>query len=109
MSRLRKADVEKTICEDCKKMGKSRVRAAFNQALYKYDENMKAYVTRYKFMGDYRYRLIFANEFQEKVAEFQKQGYAIVPIPVDRRRLKKRAGLIRFLVGLEKLIVKIIL
>lgn len=53
--------------------------------------------------------MIFANEFQEKVAEFQKQGYAIVPIPVDRRRLKKRAGLIRFLVGLEKLIVKIIL
>lgn len=44
---------EKTICEDCNRWEKAGYELLFNQALYKYDENMKAYVTRYKFMGDY--------------------------------------------------------
>lgn len=94
---------EKTICEDCKRWEKAGYELLFNQALYKYDENMKAYVTRYKFMGDYRYRLIFANEFQEKVAEFQKQGYAIVPIPVDRETFEKTRGFNQVLGWLGKI------
>lgn len=82
----------KTICEDCRGWEKAGCRLILNQALYKYDEVMKAYVTRYKFIGDYRYRLIFADEFQKKAAEFQKQGYTIVPIPVDRETFEKTRG-----------------
>lgn len=94
---------EKTICEDCNRWEKAGYELLFNQALYKYDENMKAYITRYKFMGDYRYRLIFANEFQEKVTEFQKQGYAIVPIPVDRETFEKTRGFNQVLGWLGKI------
>ena len=65
---------------------------------------MKAYVTRYKVYGGLSISLDFCKmSSKKKVAEFQKQGYAIVPIPVDRETFEKTRGFNQVLGWLGKI------
>lgn len=59
-----------------------------HQALYQYDEMMKDYMHRYKFMGDYRLRKVFQAEFSQWVNCLAAD--IVVPIPVTAATWQKR-------------------
>ena len=59
-------------------------------AIYRYEENMKVYFSRYKFMGDYCLRKIFQKDIKNNLKPFLKKGYTIVPVPLSEERLVER-------------------
>ena len=59
-------------------------------AIYRYEENMKDYFSRYKFMGDYCLRKIFQQEIKANLKSFLKKGYILVPVPLSEERLEER-------------------
>ncbi|GAP03169.1 ComF family protein [Fructobacillus pseudoficulneus] len=80
------------LCHDCQRwqaMGQSSLR---HQALYRYDEQMKEYMSRYKFIGDYRLHLVFQKEMRQAIRRLIKQERIdwVVPIPLTQSRLAKR-------------------
>lgn len=78
-------------CKDCtrwQKMGETDLLA--NHALYVYNDAMKDYIQRYKFTGDYEWRLIFQREFTAAVQKFVIQEWLVVPIPVDQQTFELR-------------------
>ena len=103
-------------CEDCKaqfkKLGKARCSKCFkiidgiscfdckiwakkgyipkHFAIYRYEENMKEYFSRYKFMGDYCLRKTFQKDIKNNLKPFFKKGYTIVPVPLSEERLVER-------------------
>lgn len=58
-----------------------------NRALYEYNSVMKDYMKRYKFLGDYRLRFIFAKEVKKAVT---RQKRLLVPIPVNAGTMATR-------------------
>ena len=69
-----------------------RKKAIFQKhfAIYCYEENMKEYFSRYKFMGDYCLRKIFQQEIKANLKPFLKKGYILVPVPLSEERLEDR-------------------
>ncbi|MDD6432249.1 MAG: ComF family protein [Lactobacillaceae bacterium] len=59
-----------------------------HQALYTYNDAMKEYMQRYKFLGDYRLRHVFAVEFQQRIRHLQAD--LVVPIPVTTTTMATR-------------------
>lgn len=59
-------------------------------AIYHYEENMKDYFSRYKFMGDYCLRKTFQKDIKNNLKPFFKKGYTIVPVPLSEERLVER-------------------
>ncbi len=59
-------------------------------AIYRYEENMKEYFSRYKFMGDYCLRKTFQKDIKNNLKPFFKKGYTIVPVPLSEERLVER-------------------
>ncbi|WP_234982454.1 ComF family protein [Limosilactobacillus caccae] len=57
-------------------------------ALYEYNEMMKDYMHRYKFLGDYRLRLVFQAELSKLVRA--RAGDLVVPIPITARAWQER-------------------
>ena len=70
-------ELHRDTCIDCKLWMKKGY-IPKHLAIYRYEENMKDYFSRYKFMGDYCLRKIF------------QKGYAIVPVPLSEKRLVER-------------------
>lgn len=58
-----------------------------HQALYEYNEQMKNYFERYKFLGDYCLRHVFATRVKK---ELKKRKTIIVPIPLSNQRFSER-------------------
>lgn len=58
-----------------------------NKALYEYNPAMKEYMSRYKFIGDYRLRQVFRNELSQVIRASHK---VIIPIPVSVDTIKHR-------------------
>ncbi|MHA8138249.1 ComF family protein [Lactobacillaceae bacterium Scapto_B20] len=83
-----KANVAATICGDCKDWNRQMEFPFINRSLYQYNAAMKAFMHRYKFVGDYRLRQIFIEAFSQLV---QNQHRLVVPIPLHPATLKKRA------------------
>lgn len=80
------------LCADCvmwQKQGKILLK---NCSLYTYNEAMQKYFKRYKFLGDYYLRKIFASEFQKYIkANYPpKDGWEYVVIPIDQTTQEKR-------------------
>ncbi|GEN21184.1 hypothetical protein LAC02_44650 [Ligilactobacillus acidipiscis] len=61
-----------------------------NRALYVYNEAMKSYMQRYKFNGDYQWRLIFQDKFSQFVTKSYCKNVLYVLIPVDQITYKTR-------------------
>ena len=59
-------------------------------AIYHYEENMKDYFSRYKFMGDYCLRKIFQKDIRNNLKPFLTKGFTIVPVPLSEERLAER-------------------
>ena len=77
------------ICQDCQFWCKKGVKVD-HVALYSYNQAMKEYFSRYKFMGDYCLRKIFQKDIRNNLKPFFKKGYAIVPVPLSEERLAER-------------------
>lgn len=80
------------LCDDCVRWKNSGCSLICNRALYEYDVNMKEYITRYKFMGDYRYRLVFSNLMRQFVSAAAGEGRVVVAVPVDQETFDRTRG-----------------
>lgn len=76
-------------CIDCKIWAKKGY-IPKHFAIYRYEESMKEYFSRYKFMGDYCLRKIFQQEIKANLKPFLKKGYILVPVPLSEERLEDR-------------------
>ena len=66
------------ICIDCQKwhqLGDDFV----NESIFQYNDAMKNFMHRYKFVGDYQLRMIFQKEIRKKI----RKDLLVVPIPVS--------------------------
>lgn len=75
------------VCKDCRyweNLGKS----VNHQALYQYNEAMRAYFSQYKFLGDYLLRYAFAKVIKQAMKAYR--DYLIVPIPTSNSRRELR-------------------
>lgn len=85
----------KEMCADCL-WWKEKVAfdvLAFNYSIYSYNEEMKAYISRWKYRGDYILAEAFASLFKEtfqRVFSFLDEETIIVPIPLSEDRLNHR-------------------
>ena len=78
----------KTICQRCEQKFK-RYEGSTEEvvSLYEYNEEMKDYLHRYKFMND----VILAKVFREEIHRYlYKKKEMIVPIPMHPKKLKER-------------------
>ncbi|GAA6115487.1 ComF family protein [Apilactobacillus kunkeei] len=50
-----------------------------NKAIFQYNDAMKDFMHRYKFVGDYQLRMIFQKEIRKKI----RKDLLVVPIPVS--------------------------
>lgn len=79
------------LCDDCQ-FWQQEI-PSFNlkhESLYYYDEKIKEYFQRYKFLGDVQMGRVFAKDIHEKLRKYQAAGFLIIPIPLSRNRLKQR-------------------
>jgi len=79
----------KTICQDCENKFESYQLSGGEEvlALYHYNEAMKDYLHRYKFMHD----VVLAKVFRDKIHKaLTKKEAIIVPIPMHPVKLKER-------------------
>lgn len=78
---------ESSVCQDCKSWAAVGHQVA-HTALYHYEEAMAAYLSQYKFQGDYLLRQVFATELKNHLKQWKE--YTLVPIPVGGERLAER-------------------
>lgn len=71
------------ICHDCQIWEEKGI-FINHQAFFIYNQAMKDYFSRYKFLGDYRLRFAFS-----LFVKFDKK-YTVVPIPVSQKRFEER-------------------
>lgn len=75
------------LCQDCRRWRRLTGKRFQNYSLYLYNSMMSEYMRRYKFMGDYRLRHVFQNQFSRFVED---QKRMIVPIPIHRGTYQQR-------------------
>ena len=77
-----------TICQKCEqKFSPVRNEQPEHHSLYQYNEAMKDYLHRYKFMGD----VVLAKVFQKQLHDvFKREQRTIVPIPMHPQKLVER-------------------
>ncbi|CAK1248911.1 DNA utilization protein ComFC/GntX [Fructobacillus evanidus] len=80
------------ICSDCQLWQNQGYHLLGHQALYAYDEPLKEYMSRYKFMGDYRLATVFQKEMRQLLRRLVKKQQIdlVIPIPVSEERFLQR-------------------
>jgi competence protein ComFC len=79
------------VCLDCKRWeedGHWSGSLDLNRSLYRYTDFMKEVVAKFKFRGDYVLAVIFAEDIQQVLQDFQYDY--IAPIPLSEERLYER-------------------
>ncbi|MDD7692991.1 MAG: ComF family protein [Limosilactobacillus sp.] len=76
------------LCRECKQWQRRYGWHLNHQALYTYNDAMKEYMQRYKFLGDYRLRQVFTVELQQRIRQLQAD--LVVPIPVTTTTMATR-------------------
>lgn len=76
------------LCSDCQQWSQTMGWLVHNQSLFKYNDAMKDYMHRYKFMGDYQLRQVFREELTQIIAD--QHADVIIPIPVHERTWQTR-------------------
>ncbi|UQS86986.1 ComF family protein [Nicoliella spurrieriana] len=82
-----KLGIESEDCEDCLEWQAKTDFQFVNHSLYQYNVAMKEFMHRYKFVGDYQLRTVFAAELSESATA---SGRVIVPIPLTPITLQRR-------------------
>ncbi|HWL24562.1 MAG TPA: phosphoribosyltransferase family protein [Ureibacillus sp.] len=88
-------DYPKTICSECEnefesvtdRIDQSEVDSIEVLSLYQYNDKMKDYLHRYKFMHDVVLAKVFRNQIRQNLYKRRK---TIVPIPIHPDKLKDR-------------------
>ena len=88
-------DYPKTICSECEnefesvtdRIDQSEVDSIEVLSLYQYNDKMKDYLHRYKFMHDVVLAKVFRNQIRQNLYKRRK---TIVPIPIHLDKLKDR-------------------
>lgn len=93
-------------CQDCVRWPDDGFK---NQALYHYNDQLKRFMSQYKFNGDYRLRVIFQPPMRQAITAWRPE--MIVPIPITPVTLYQRgfnqvAGLLEGLPLVEALRTK---
>lgn len=81
-----KPDINET-CRDCKEW-EQKGHTVIHQALYQYNDSMKAYFSSFKFEGDYLLRYAFAKDIKAHLRTYK--GYTVVPVPISVKRYQER-------------------
>ena len=80
---------EEEYCSDCVKWkGKYGAMLSGNRSIFKYNEQMKQYMSQFKFAGDYILVQFFAEEFKRMTKGMQ--DVIFVPVPLSEQRLYER-------------------
>ncbi|WKN28401.1 ComF family protein [Apilactobacillus kunkeei] len=66
------------ICYDCQKWQRDG-QDFINRSIFEYNDAMKDFMHRYKFVGDYQLRMIFQEEIRKNI----RKNSMVVPIPVS--------------------------
>ena len=83
--------VDSNICDDCHDWEKQLTTFSLkHDYLFSYNEKMKTYFQHYKFLGDIHLSRVFASDIQEGLRSYQQAGFIIVPIPLSKKKLRKR-------------------
>ncbi|AZZ61449.1 ComF family protein [Oenococcus sp. UCMA 16435] len=89
-------------CEDCGRISAAQVyqdclywRKKFdfnlsNRSLICYNDWMKEFMHQYKFVGDYRLRLVFLEKLADKFKKQVVKSDFVIPIPISEKTLKTR-------------------
>ena len=75
------------VCSDCRYWQKQGVDVQ-HQSLYVYNEAMANYFHRFKFLGDYVLRQVFARQLREALLPYA--DFVCVPIPLSYQRYAQR-------------------
>ncbi|MGT2716653.1 ComF family protein [Streptococcus respiraculi] len=78
---------EEKVCSDCH-YWQDKGTGVSHESLYRYNEAMADYISRYKFIGDYLLRTVFATEL--RIYFKDKRGHTLVPIPISEQRMAER-------------------
>ncbi|MGT2800924.1 ComF family protein [Streptococcus marmotae] len=78
---------EEASCTDCLYWSNKGLEVS-HESLYRYNEQMADYISRYKFIGDYLLRTVFATELRNYFKN--KTDYTLVPIPISEKRMTER-------------------
>lgn len=78
---------QQAVCEDCQ-LWERKGEIVSHKALYRYNEAMKAYFSRFKFQGDYVLAELFAKDFKKALKSYK--GYTFVPVPLSDERYQER-------------------
>lgn len=74
-----------TTCIDCQRwhhLGDDFV----NESIFQYNDAMKDFMHRYKFVGDYQLRMIFQQEIRKKI----RKELVVVPVPISSETKNNR-------------------
>lgn len=84
-------DQAEIACQDCQTWVDKGIQVR-HAALYRYNEAMKDYFSRFKFLGDYCLRQAFAQDFKAFLTQFaqDQKDWILVPIPVSEATLAER-------------------
>lgn len=69
------------LCSQCEMWQSTVGFLLTNQSLLHYNDALHDFMQRYKFVGDYRLRTVFANALETKIRE--QQADVVVPIPIN--------------------------
>lgn len=75
------------ICLDCQKW-KVTGDVFINKAIYQYNDAMKDFMHRYKFVGDYQLRMIFQDQIKKMIKN--ENSDVVVPIPISDETWQQR-------------------
>lgn len=76
------------LCPECQLWQRKYGWLLHNRCLFRYNEALKEYMHRYKFVGDYRLRLAFKSAMQNWIG--QQQFDYLIPIPVTQETMATR-------------------
>ena len=83
-------------CQDCQLWCKEGVEVS-HEAIFSYNQAMKAFFNRYKFDGDYMLRKVFATILSENLKKYKSYDFVLIPLSPERyakRGFNQVAGLI---------------
>lgn len=83
-------------CQDCQLWCKEGVEVS-HEAIFTYNQAMKAFFNRYKFDGDYILRKVFAMILKENLKKYKDYHFILIPLSPERyakRGFNQVAGLI---------------
>jgi competence protein ComFC len=84
--------INRDLCKGCEEFIKvnPNLPLTMNRSIFKYTDEMKEWLNRYKFYGDVTLASMFISDLQESYESYFNRVKIIVPIPLSDERLNER-------------------